>query len=970
MPPTTPTIELTEACTHNLQGVSLSLPRHKLVVFTGVSGSGKSSLVFDTLYAEGQRRYVESLNTYARQLIGQQAKPDVKSLTGLSPAIAIDQKSASGLNRSTVGTVTEVLDYCRVLFARIGQPHCPACGSPIFQQSQQQLLAKLLSLPQGTKLQLLAPVVRGRKGDYNALFHHLRKEGYARAWVDGHETVLDELPDDYRLERHKVHHIEVVIDRLIIKATDALTQRLQDALTKALKKGDGFVVVHRQAANATQWSVETHSKHLACTVCEGVPMTEMAPRLFSFNSPYGACPTCQGTGFSYEVDEAQLVPDPALTLAQGALAPLKKLLGRSYRTFCTSLAKAHGVRVNVAYNKLTQDELALVLYGDAEAKRRQWLPRTADAPADEGDDSTDTWADLLETFEGVVPALKRRFEQASGAMRRYLQPFFKEQTCPACQGARLNPQALGVVLGGLNLHQLCELPVPKALATIKTLGAGLDDTQRLIAHNALRAIEQRLHFLTEVGLDYLSLSRRANTLSGGEAQRIRLASQLGSGLSGVLYVLDEPTIGLHPYNNQQLIATLKRLRDQGNCVLVVEHDEDMIREADWLVDIGPMAGKHGGECVAQGTPTALLANPQASPHSLTVQHLAGNSLLGEFANRTPRPVPAPKAKTGWLHLNDVHQHNLNHVTLSVPLNTLTCVTGMSGSGKSTLVFKALLQAMRHRFTPEEAYPAQCGALVGAEALERLVVIDQTPIGRTSRSTPATYANLWDSIRNVFANTALAKTRAYKPSQFSFNVKGGRCDVCKGSGVQTLQMKLLPDAQVVCPSCNGKRFLTETLEVRYNGLSIYDVLCLTVEEARDVFADIPKLADQLGVLAEIGLDYITLGQSATTLSGGEAQRLKLATELMNPSRLPTLYLLDEPTIGLHWHDLAHLLKLLHQLVDQGHTVLTIEHHLDLVKAADYVIDLGPMGGEAGGNIVATGSPAQVAKEPASLTGRFL
>jgi excinuclease ABC subunit A len=951
------TIHIEAASTHNLRHISLDIPKHQLVVFTGVSGSGKSSLVFDTVFAESQRRYVESLNTYARQFIGQMERPVVKRIEGLSPAIAIDQKSASNSPRSTVGTVTEVLDYLRVLYARIGEPHCPTCGQAIAAQSPQQMIDSVSALPQGTKVQVLAPVVRGRKGDYNALFAQLRKEGLSRARIDGEDVLLDELPEDYRLARTKTHTIEVVIDRLILKPGEALAHRLSDAIYKALKKGDGFVTLQTLAPKAeTGWQERTLSRYLACTACD-TSFGEMAPRVFSFNSPYGACQTCQGAGFTYEVNVEQLVPDPTLTLKEGALAPLKRLLGRGYGKLMTLLAKEYGLRTGVPYRTLTAAEVSLLLNGPPRKGADAVRPTLANATQD--DDETDTWLDLLEHFEGVQPALKQRFQTASGTRKRYLKAFFVEAVCSACRGARLQPFPLAVTLGGLSIEQVCQFSITDALAYVVDLPAKLSDTQLKIARSALQEVEKRLRFLLAVGLDYLTLSRRANTLSGGEAQRIRLASQIGSGLVGVLYVLDEPTIGLHPHNNQQLINTLKSLRDKGNSVLVVEHDEDMIRQADWLIDVGPHAGRHGGEIVVSGPPDTV----GQVPTSLTGAYLDCRTVIA--------PNPSPRTGTGHaITLANVCQNNLKSVTAAFPLGTFTCVTGMSGSGKSTLVFDVLLQAVRHHFDPTEAQPLETGAVTGLEHIKRFVVVDQSPIGRTSRSTPATYANLMDPIRNLFSNTALAKIRGWGPGHFSFNVKGGRCEVCKGEGQRTIEMKFLPNASVQCEACHGRRYSADTLEVRYHDLNIYEVLNLSVGEALAFFADVPSLTRMLQVLDDIGLDYIQLGQPAPTLSGGEAQRLKLATELMTPSKQPTLYLMDEPTIGLHWHDLAHLLTMLHRLVDGGHSVVAIEHNLDFIQSADWLLDLGPMGGKQGGQLVASGPPRTIADSPASLTGQHL
>lgn len=954
MPVSMDSITVCNAHTHNLQGVSVTVPRHKLVVFTGISGSGKSSLVFDTIAAEGQRRFVESLNTYARQFIGQMEKPPVDRVEGLSPTLIIDQKTASNSPRSTVGTVTEILDYLRVLYARIGQPHCPECQAPIAAQTPQQMLDRLTGLPAGTKVQVLAPVVRGRKGEYNALFEQLRKEGFSRVRVDSEWLLLDELPADHRLARNKLHHIDVVMDRVVMKQPlpDAMAHRLSEALKKALKKTDGLVLLHTETAKKTEEVIL--SRHMACVPCS-TSFGEMAPRLFSFNSPYGACPRCQGTGFTYEVNHALLVPDPTLSLKDGALAPLRKLMGRQYRSFVKALEQTYHLPVDTAWDRLTEAQQQAILFGPEGLGG--WGQTNGTTLPDE--DET-VWTDLLEHFDGVVPGLKRRFEATSSpATKRYLRGFFREETCPACHGARLQPFALAVTVGGLSIHQVSELSVRQALDFIHQLPEHLTEADLLIARSPLQEVEKRLRFLHDVGLEYLHLGRRASTLSGGEAQRIRLASQIGSGLAGVLYVLDEPTIGLHPYNNEQLIQTLKALRDRGNSVLVVEHDEDMIRQADWLVDVGPKAGRQGGKILASGAQLELAAHPD----SLTGDYLSGKRCIP--ANRTPR-----KGIGEPLALSQVTLHNLKAINVAFPVGAFSCVTGLSGSGKSTLIFDCLLPALRHYNDPDEPRLPEMGVLGGAEAFQRIIVIDQKPIGRTSRSTPATYTGMMEPIRQLFAGTELAKMRGYKPSQFSFNVKGGRCEACKGAGEIDVEMKFLPNATVICEVCHGRRFSPETLEVRYNGLSIWDVLNLSIQEAYDFFTHAPLLQQDLQVLRDIGLDYIQLGQPAPTLSGGEAQRIKLATELMRFSRQPTLYLMDEPSIGLHWYDLDHLLTMLHRLVDAGHTVIAIEHNSDFVKSADYLVDLGPGGGEHGGHVVATGAPGEVAQSSASLTGQYL
>ncbi|MDX2084956.1 MAG: excinuclease ABC subunit UvrA [Candidatus Melainabacteria bacterium] len=1034
-------IQVLDANVHNLRHVNVTLPRDRLVVFTGVSGSGKSSLAFDTIFAEGQRRYVESLSTYARQFIGQCEKPNVTAIDGLSPAIAIDQKTASNSPRSTVGTVTEIYDYLRVLYARAGTPHCPETGEPLRAQSPQQIVQHILALPAGSKLLILSPVVRGRKGDYNALFQQLRKEGYARVRVDGELLLLDEMEDDFRLARHKTHTIEVVIDRVILTGepqptvaeqtaqtpasqsspsespaaarrskrasrngsgnetsttspgntdpSNTLSQRISTAVQTALKKSDGFVIVQNLEATDPSASEIQYSRHLA-SASGHVYHEEMAPRLFSFNSPYGACPTCNGLGFLPIVDESRLVPDDQLSLAEGALVPLQQATGRHLKRFLNSLAKQTGLRVNVPYAKLTESERRLILHGPERSEGATEAPtrstrtagenESADKPSStrstpdvDEEDLLGYWADVVEAFEGIIPALLHRYTDGSPTERRAAAHFMEESVCPDCEGSRLKAFSRQVRVGPWTLPKFCRLSVAEAYEVIGTMAETLDTTQKTIAQQPLYEIEQRLQFLLNVGLDYLNLDRRASTLSGGEAQRIRLATQIGAGLSGVLYVLDEPSIGLHPYNNTQLIQTLCRLRDQGNSLIVVEHDEETIRAADWVVDIGPEAGRHGGQIVAEGPPELFFNGTAHSSQPNGRGNHTVESLTAQYLRRE-RVMPkrkAPHAGSGHvLRLRGLCKNNLKHIDVDIPLGKMVCVTGLSGSGKSTLVFDILHPAIAAHLQGKPILKDGFETIEGLEHLDKCIDIDQSPIGKSRRSNPATYTGLFDPIRKIFASTSLAKMRGYQPGRFSFNVKGGRCEHCQGEGSIAVAMNFLPDARLHCDYCNGRRYNEETLEVTYQGHPISAILAMTVGEALEVFQDHVGLRKMLQVLADVGLDYIQLGQPANTLSGGEAQRIKLATELCRRSTGKTLYLLDEPTIGLHWHDLAKLVQILHQLVDQGNTVLVIEHNLDLIQAADHIIDLGPEGGARGGLLVATGSPDVVAQNPASYTGQYL
>lgn len=957
-------IRIYRANEHNLSDVSLTIPRNKLVVLTGVSGSGKSSLAFDTIFSEGQRRYVESLGSYARQFIGQFEKPDVESIEGLSPAIAINQKSASRSPRSTVGTVTEIYDYLRLIYAKAGTAHDPETGEALTAHTLESIFDAVRRLPEGSRIQVLSPVVRGRKGEYNAQFRQWRKEGYVRVRIDGEMRLLEELPDDYRLERNLKHNVELVIDRIVLREDDTVSQRLRESLAAALRKSDGYVIIQKLADEGGVPAKDmAFSRHLASGAAAEA-LEEMSPRLFSFNSPYGACPRCEGLGVQYEIAEDLLTPDPEKTLTEGVIAPLEKLTGRFYPHFIRKLAKRRDISLETPFSQLQPQEKNFLFYGEYRRAVK------ADAVALEGfgfqsSDATDDddWVDFVEAFDGVIPVMKRRLQSGSESVRTYIRTFMRERECEACHGARLKPFSLSVTLGdgpdGLNIHRLCELSIGEALRFIREVPGVLNDIQRTIVRQPLYEVEQRLCFLLEVGLDYLTLARPASSLSGGEAQRIRLASQLGATMSGVLYILDEPSIGLHQHNNNQLIRTLQKLRDQGNSLIVVEHDEETIRSADWVVDIGPHAGAHGGRIVAEGPPAVL----EQSPHSLTGDYLSGRRGI----------ALSEKRRTGNGQALTIHNavfHNLKNVTARFPLETLICVTGLSGSGKSTLVFDLLYRAVRSHFNPQEAKPEGFASLSGLEHIDKMIDIDQSPIGRSSRSNPATYTGLFDIIRNLFAQSEVARLRGYKPGRFSFNVPGGRCEACKGDGIIIREMNFLPDVHITCDVCHGRRYSPETLEAVYRGHHIAEVLDMTVVEALSLFADVPRIRRMLSVLQDVGLHYIRLGQPATTLSGGEAQRLKLATEFCRRSTGKTLYLLDEPSTGLHWADLENLLHILNRLVDQGNTVIVIEHNLDFIKVADHMIDMGPEGGERGGYIIAEGPPSEVALCEDSYTGRFL
>ena len=924
---------------NNLKNIDVAIPRDKMVVLTGLSGSGKSSLAFDTIYAEGQRRYVESLSSYARMFLGQMDKPDVDYIEGLSPAISIDQKTTSKNPRSTVGTVTEIYDYMRLLWARVGVPHCPRCGKEIRQQTIDQIIDQIMALGDGTRLQIMAPVIRGRKGEHAKVLENARRSGYVRVRVDGN---LYDLSEEIPMEKNVKHTVEVVVDRLILRPD--IQQRLTDSVETASALSGGLVTV-----NLVQQGEDIHfSQNYACDDC-GISIEELAPRMFSFNNPFGACPTCTGLGMQLKADPALIVPDESLSILDGAIAASGWQSIRSdgiSRMYFDALAKKYAFSLSTPWERLSDRVKDVILYGTGGEK----LTLEYDQPRGKGV--------LHQAFEGIVHNLERRYrETQSDASKREIEEFMAECPCPACQGRRLKPEALAVTVGGKSIHDATALSVTDEVAFFNDLT--LTGNQELIAAQILKEIRARLNFLQSVGLGYLTLHRSSGTLSGGESQRIRLATQIGSGLMGVLYILDEPSIGLHQRDNDKLLATLRRLRDLGNTLIVVEHDEDTMRAADYLIDIGPGAGSHGGTVVAAGTPEEVMANP--------------NSLTGQYLSGKKRIEVPPHRRIGngkWLTVRGARENNLQNVDVSIPLGTFTCVTGVSGSGKSSLVNEILYKKLGVALNRMKAHPGKHDAIEGLEHLDKVINIDQSPIGRTPRSNPATYTNLFNDIRDLFASLPDAKTRGYGPGRFSFNTRGGRCEACSGDGMLKIEMHFLADVYVPCEVCHGKRYNRETLEVKYRGKSIADVLDMTAEEALDFFAPIPRIADRLRTLCEVGLGYVKLGQSSTTLSGGEAQRVKLATELSKRSTGRTIYILDEPTTGLHSDDVKKLLEVLQRLVDSGNTVLVIEHNLDVVKSADYLIDLGPEGGSGGGTVVATGTPEQVAQEPRSYTGQYL
>jgi excinuclease ABC subunit A len=929
---------------HNLRDIHVELPRDKLIVFTGLSGSGKSSLAFDTIYAEGQRRYVESLSSYARQFLGQMDKPDVDSIEGLSPAISIDQKSASRNPRSTVGTITEVYDYLRLLYARIGVQHCPSDGTRLQRQTPQQIVDRVLELPEGTRFQVLAPVVRGRKGEYDTLLEDLSGQGYVRARIDGDVVQIDEfLAAGERLARYEQHDIEVVVDRLVLK--EGIERRLTDSLESALQLADGVAQIDIVARDGDEGEVLTFSQHLACPTC-GSSYDEPAPRNFSFNSPYGACETCDGLGTTFEVDPELVVPDGDLSVNDGAIAPWRSAHTRYFVRMLDAVAEENGIDLDVAWSGLPAKHRKVLLHGvggnlTVKYRNRYGRHRT-----------------YTTEYEGVINWIKRRHESAeSDWSREQFEGYMREVPCSACGGARLRPFTLAVTVNGRNIAEVCEMSIADAAEFLG--GLELSERDRMIAERITREIDARLGFLLDVGLDYLSLARSAGTLAGGEAQRIRLASQIGSGLVGTLYVLDEPSIGLHQRDNRRLIDTLTRLRDLGNTVLVVEHDEETIRESDWVVDIGPGAGEHGGRVVHSG-PVADLVK-------------AKDSVTGDYiAGRRSIPVPDVRRTPSGDHLRIIgaREHNLTGIDVDIPLGCFVAVTGVSGSGKSTLVRDILLPVLMQRIYSSKAAAGRHKKIEGIEHLDKVIDMDQSPIGRTPRSNPATYTGVFDNIRKLFATTNEAKVRGYQPGRFSFNVKGGRCEACSGDGTIKIEMHFLPDVYVPCEVCKGARYNRDTLDIEFKGRNIADVLDMPVAEAVEFFANQPRIVRYLQTLMDVGLGYVRLGQSAPTLSGGEAQRVKLATELAKRSTGHTIYLLDEPTTGLHFEDVRRLLTVLGRLVDAGNTVLVIEHNLDVIKTADWLIDLGPEGGVGGGTVVAEGTPEQVAAVKASHTGRFL
>lgn len=924
---------------HNLKNVSLEIPKNELIVFTGVSGSGKSSLAFDTIFAEGQRRYIESLSTYARQFLGQMDKPDVEYIDGLSPAISIDQKSTSNNPRSTVGTVTEIYDYLRLLYARAGTPYCPNCGEEIKPQTIDEIVNNILKLGEGKKIQILAPVVRGKKGEFQSTFAELQQEGFVRVKVDGEIYNLDE--DEIELAKTKKHDISVVVDRIVIK--EASRSRLADSVQIALKKADGIVVIDVVGENEIIFS-----EKLSCPKCN-ISFEELVPRIFSFNAPYGACDRCGGLGADFMVDPDLVVPDKTKSLKDGAIYPWSKTTTSYYEDMLKSVCDNYGINMNIPFEDLTKDEQNIILYGGDDIIKFR-VQRFG----------THYYETKYHRFVGVVPFLEKRYNEASGDYwREEIEKYMVTTPCPKCGGARLKPFPLAVRIKGKNIYEFTLMSIDEELRFIDDLYLELDEYHLKIAKQILDEIRARLRFLCDVGLSYLDLARRAGTLSGGEAQRIRLATQIGSGLSGVLYVLDEPSIGLHQRDNDRLIKTLIKLRNLGNTLIVVEHDEDTMRNADYIVDIGPKAGVNGGKVVAQGTLQDIINCEE----SLTGQYLSGKKFI-------PVPKTVREGNGNFLHVKNAHLNNLKNIDVDIPLGKIVVLTGISGSGKSTLMQDLIYEYAIHKLRGSKPKPQGVDEIEGFENIDKIIDIDQSPIGRTPRSNPATYTDLFTHIRDLFAKTNEAKVRGYKPGRFSFNVKGGRCEACKGDGVNKIEMNFLSDVYVKCPVCKGQRYNHETLEVKYKGKSIADVLDMSVKEALEFFDSIPSIKNKLQTLYDVGLDYIKLGQSATTLSGGEAQRIKLASELNKRATGKTLYLMDEPSVGLHWADLDKLIKIVQKLADQGNTILIIEHNLDLIKVADYIIDLGPEGGNGGGQIVAQGTPKEVAKNKNSFTGQYL
>lgn len=921
---------------HNLKNITVEIPRDKLVVITGLSGSGKSSLAFDTIYAEGQRRYVESLSAYARQFLGQMDKPDVDYIEGLSPAISIDQKTTSRNPRSTVGTVTEIYDYLRLLFARIGEPHCPKCGKLIERQTVQQIVDHVLAMPQGTRFMVMAPLVRGRKGEHAKIMDQMRKAGYVRMFVDGEVRTLDE---EIKLEKNKKHTLSVVIDRLAVR--DGITQRLTDSVETALKLAEGLVEI-----NVIGGETQMYSENFACSDC-GISLPEIEPRLFSFNNPMGACPACTGLGMNMELDKSLIIPDGSKTFAEGVIAALSTNQEAYHMKQLAAVLSYYGYSLDTVWNDLTKDMQEILWYGSGEQKFSFMYENL------QGEVKKHTTP-----FEGIIPLLRRRHREAfSERMRLDIESFMTSTPCPVCHGARLKPEVLSILVGGKNICEVTALTVRDAINFFETLN--LTERQQFIARQILKEILARLRFLNDVGLDYLTLDRAAGTLSGGEAQRIRLATQIGSGLVGVLYILDEPSIGLHQRDNSKLLATLQHLRDLGNTLLVVEHDEETMYAADQIIDIGPGAGEHGGNVVAQGTAEEI----KLVENSVTGQYLSGRKFI---------PVPKKRRECDgrYIEIIGAKANNLKNIDVKIPLGVFTVVTGVSGSGKSTLINDILYNALAAKLHGARLRPSEHKEIRGLENIGKIINIDQSPIGRTPRSNPATYTGVFDFIRELFSQTNEAKMRGYKPGRFSFNVKGGRCEACRGDGMNKIEMNFLPDVYVPCEVCHGARYNRDTLEVHYKGKSIAEVLDMTVTEACEFFKNLPRIARKLQVLEDVGLGYIHLGQAATTLSGGEAQRVKLATELSRRSTGKTLYILDEPTTGLHIADVHKLLDVLQRLVEAGDSVVVIEHNLDVIKTADYLIDLGPEGGDKGGTLVACGTPEELAKVKKSYTGQYV
>ena len=929
-------IRIRGARQHNLKNINLDIPRDKMVVITGLSGSGKSSLAFDTIYAEGQRRYMESLSSYARQFLGQMDKPDVDYIEGLSPAISIDQKTTSRNPRSTVGTVTEIYDYLRLLFARVGHPHCPKCGKPVNQQSLDQMLDQLLALPERTKLLIMAQAVRGKKGEHKKLLEHIRKEGYTRLRIDGE---IRDAGEEIQLEKNKKHTIEVVIDRLIIRPE--IRPRMAESMEVALKMGQGVAYV--QIVDGEQLMF---SQNFACEDC-GISLPEITPRMFSFNSPFGACPVCSGLGSQMEMDLELVLPDKAKSLAEGAIAPMSTNVKGYYMRQMDALVQKYGCTLDTSWQKMPAKLQQKLLYGTGEEILEFGY-----------ENMFGQYKIHRIPFEGVMNILNRRYrESESDTMREEYENYMSVNLCPECHGARLKPEVLAVTIGGKNIQQVTDMPVAQCQEFFQQVE--FSDRELTIGRQVLKEINARLGFLAKVGLEYLTLSRAAGTLSGGEAQRIRLATQIGSGLVGVLYILDEPSIGLHQRDNNKLLEALKNLRNMGNTLLVVEHDEDTMRVADHIVDIGPGAGSQGGYAVAQGTAEEIMAVPE----SVTGQYLSHKKFI-------PVPEKRRQGNGNFLEILGAEENNLKKVHLKLPLGVFTVITGVSGSGKSTLINEILYKAVASKLYRIKGRPGKFKKLLGMENVDKVIDIDQSPIGRTPRSNPATYTGVFDLIRTLFSQCSEAKMRGYKPGRFSFNIKGGRCETCKGDGIIKIEMHFLSDVYVPCEVCGGARYNQETLEVKYKGKSIADVLDMTIEEALEFFKNVPRIANKLQVLQDVGLGYVKLGQSATTLSGGEAQRVKLATELSRRSTGKTLYILDEPTTGLHTADIHRLLEILQRLVDGGDSVVVIEHNLDVIKSADYIVDLGPEGGDKGGTIVAQGTPEEIVKVKASYTGKFL